>query len=229
METKPSASSIDPQHELPPASLSRKSTWPRLFVWAAILLTFGVIFFLVLHGHEETQSAAPSRHAVTGPVTVTIATAQKGNIGVYLAAIGTVTPVYTDSITSQVTGMVSKVHYQEGQLLRKDEALIDIDPRPFEAQLMQAEGMLESAINASQSYLPSNLPAPPVYSKTNPADAPILTLAITSELWARCCSPSFFTSLFPRDFSRCGIRTKNSPTRLPRREPIPTTARSIQE
>jgi len=40
---------------------------------------------------------------------------------------------------------------------------------------------VQSAINASQSFLPSNLPAPPTYSKTNPADAPVLTLAITSE------------------------------------------------
>ncbi|MGD0630460.1 MAG: efflux RND transporter permease subunit [Terracidiphilus sp.] len=44
-----------------------------------------------------------------------------------------------------------------------------------------AEEEVQSAINASQSYLPSNLPAPPVYNKTNPADAPVLTLAITSK------------------------------------------------
>jgi multidrug efflux pump len=43
-----------------------------------------------------------------------------------------------------------------------------------------AEEEVQSAINASQSYLPANLPAPPIYSKTNPADAPVLTLAITS-------------------------------------------------
>jgi len=43
-----------------------------------------------------------------------------------------------------------------------------------------AEEEVQSAINAAQSYLPSNLPAPPVYSKTNPADAPVLTLAVTS-------------------------------------------------
>src|SRR5208337_4645979 len=84
-----------------------------------------------------------SRRMVGGPVTITTATAEKGNIGVYLDAIGTVTPVYTNSITSQVTGMVSHVHYQEGQLIRKGQPLIDIDPRPFEAQLMQAEGTLE--------------------------------------------------------------------------------------
>jgi membrane fusion protein, multidrug efflux system len=148
METKPPASSVDPQHELAPASSPHRSKWQRLFVWAAILLTFGVIFFLVLHRHEDASSSAPtSRRAVTGPVTITTAVAQKGNIGVYLDAIGTVTPVYTDSITSEVTGLITKVHYQEGQLLRKDQPLIDIDARPYEAQLMQAEGALERDTN----------------------------------------------------------------------------------
>jgi multidrug efflux pump len=47
-------------------------------------------------------------------------------------------------------------------------------------QIDIAEEEVQSAINAAQSYLPSNLPAPPIYSKTNPADAPVLTLAITS-------------------------------------------------
>jgi multidrug efflux pump len=44
-----------------------------------------------------------------------------------------------------------------------------------------AEEEVQAAINAAQSYLPSNLPAPPIYTKTNPADAPVLTLAITSD------------------------------------------------
>ena len=44
-----------------------------------------------------------------------------------------------------------------------------------------AEEEVQSAINASQSFLPANLPAPPIYSKTNPADAPVLTLGITSK------------------------------------------------
>src|ERR1700744_3078333 len=43
-----------------------------------------------------------------------------------------------------------------------------------------AEEEVQSAINGGQTYLPSDLPAPPVYNKTNPADAPVLTLAITS-------------------------------------------------
>jgi multidrug efflux system membrane fusion protein len=76
-------------------------------------------------------------------VALTVATARKGNIGVYLDAIGTVTPVYTASITSQVTGPVIAVHFKEGQIVRKGDPLVDIDPRPFEATLLQAQGVLE--------------------------------------------------------------------------------------
>jgi multidrug efflux system membrane fusion protein len=60
-----------------------------------------------------------------------------------LDAIGTVTPVYTDSITSQVNGLVIAVHYTEGQRVRKGDPLIDIDPRPYLAMLLQAQGALE--------------------------------------------------------------------------------------
>ena len=68
---------------------------------------------------------------------------QKGDIGVYLDAIGTVTPVYTDSITSQVNGLVVAVHYKEGQRVNKGDPLIDIDSRPYRATLLQAQGTLE--------------------------------------------------------------------------------------
>jgi multidrug efflux system membrane fusion protein len=76
-------------------------------------------------------------------VTLTTATATKGDIGVYLESIGTVTPVYTASITSQVTGPVIAVHFTEGQIVARGAALIDIDPRPFQATLLQAQGALE--------------------------------------------------------------------------------------
>ena len=101
-----------PKPERPAASLPHRSKWHRLFVWTAVLLIFGVIFWLVLRHHDEAQTATSSRRAFAGPVTITTATAKKSDIGVYLDAIGTVTPVYTDSITSQVTGLVTQVHYQ---------------------------------------------------------------------------------------------------------------------
>jgi multidrug efflux system membrane fusion protein len=117
-------------------------------VWIALLLIFAVGFLLVLRHHDDTTKSAGGGGgrrggAGGGPVTLTIATATKGSIGVYLDSIGTVTPVYTASITSQVTGPVIAVHFAEGQIVSKGTPLIDIDPRPFQATLLQAQGALE--------------------------------------------------------------------------------------
>jgi len=78
-----------------------------------------------------------------GTVPVVPATAKLGSLGVYLTSIGTVTPVYTDSMTAQVTGLITDVHYREGQTVRKGDPLVDIDPRPYAATLAQAQGLLE--------------------------------------------------------------------------------------
>jgi multidrug efflux system membrane fusion protein len=117
-------------------------------VWIALLLIFAAGFFLVMRHHDETTKAGGAgggrgRGAGSGPVTLTTATATKGDLGVYLEGIGTVTPVYTASITSQVTGPVMAVHFTEGQIVAKGTPLIDIDPRPFQATLVQAQGILE--------------------------------------------------------------------------------------
>jgi multidrug efflux system membrane fusion protein len=78
-----------------------------------------------------------------GPVPVTTATAKVGDLRIYLDAIGTVTPVYTDTITAQVTGVITAVHYREGQFVRKGDPLVDLDSRQYAAQLEQARGALE--------------------------------------------------------------------------------------
>jgi membrane fusion protein, multidrug efflux system len=144
MDTKPPASHPDPADQRSSGNPPHRSGWLRILVWTAILLVFGFIFWLVLRpSTSKTAAPASGRGASSGPVTVVSATAQKGSVGVYLDAIGTVTPVYTASISSQVTGMVTQVHYREGELVRKGQSLIDIDARPYEATLMQAEGGLE--------------------------------------------------------------------------------------
>jgi membrane fusion protein, multidrug efflux system len=138
---------IGPDHQLlaPPPTSSRNKI-VRVIVWIVLLLIFAVGFLLVLRRRDDTTKSGGGRGrgpGAGGPVTLTVATAKKGNIGVYLEAIGTVTPVYTASITSQVTGPVIAVHFKEGQIVRKGDPLVDIDPRPFEATLMQAQGILE--------------------------------------------------------------------------------------
>ena len=109
----------------------------RFIIWILLLAVFGFAFYLVLgHKQEPKTRQLP-------PIPITTGTAQQGNIGVYLDAIGTVTPVYTASITSQVTGAVTSVEYQEGQVVNQGALLLNIDSRPYEATLLQAQGTLE--------------------------------------------------------------------------------------
>ena len=141
------ASHVGPDHQLPsPRPEPHRSHTVRILIWVLILLLFGVLFWAILR-HQQAAKAPAGRRAMTGPVTITTATAKKGDIGVYLNAIGTVTPVYLDTITSQVTGMVAAVHYREGQMVRRGDPLIDIDSRPYRAQLAQVEGALERDTN----------------------------------------------------------------------------------
>lgn len=68
---------------------------------------------------------------------------EDGNINIYVDALGTVTPLSTVTVYSQITGRVIAVHYTEGQIVQKGDPLVDIDPQPYEATLKQAQGNLE--------------------------------------------------------------------------------------
>ena len=131
---------IPAQSANPPPATGR-SRFVHALVWMALLLVFGAAFYLV----SVRKPPAPTEHGhhQMGPVTVQPATAKKSDIGVYLESIGTVTPVYTASIVNQVTGVVVAVHYQEGQLVKKGDPLIDLDSRQYDATLLQAQGTLE--------------------------------------------------------------------------------------
>jgi membrane fusion protein, multidrug efflux system len=144
METPEEHSYIGPDHQIaarrrPP----RKAL--RMVLWILLPLALVLAFVLFWRQHEATKKAAATAaaHPKVVGITITSATARKGNIGVYLDAIGTVTPVYTDSITSQVDGLVVAVNFQEGQRVSKGDPLIDIDSRPYRATLLQAQGALE--------------------------------------------------------------------------------------
>src|SRR5580704_12212794 len=115
----------------------------RIILWILLLLVIVLVIFLFWHHHEEAEKVAAKAHQGPPGITITSATARKGDIGVYLNAIGTVTPVYTASITSQVNGQVVAVHFTEGQRARKGDPLIDIDSRPYRATLLQAQGVLQ--------------------------------------------------------------------------------------
>ena len=131
----------DHQLTAPPPWYARPwVVWSGLF----LLLIVAVVVVAVIHKNDAKAAAQKRAQALVKPaVSATVATATKGSLGVYLDAIGLVTPVYTANITAQASGMLTAVHYTEGQLVQKGDALIDIDPRPYQAQLMEAEGTLE--------------------------------------------------------------------------------------
>ena len=136
-------SAAGPDNQRPthtPARPRRKAT--PLVAWGLAVLVAILVFAFFAYRHEKAKETASLARPRPG-VTVTSAVAQKGDIGIYLDAIGTVTPVYTNLITSQVNGLVIEVHYEEGQRVRKGDPLIDIDSRPYRAALLQAQGALE--------------------------------------------------------------------------------------
>src|SRR3984957_15829839 len=120
-----------------PPRAPKRGRFLRVLIWVAVLGVFALGFYLVSMPKEAPKGR------VGGPTTVTTTTAKTGSIGVYLDAIGTVTPVYTASIFSQVTGVVVSVNYQEGQIVKKGDPLVDIDDRQYQAQLVQAQGALQ--------------------------------------------------------------------------------------
>lgn len=77
-----------------------------------------------------------------GPVAVTVATVASGDIAVRIPALGTITPLATVTVRTQVPGILQKIAFQEGQLVRAGDFLAQIDPRPYEATLKQAQGNL---------------------------------------------------------------------------------------
>jgi len=88
---------------------------------------------------STTAKAAPQPRGVP----IVTSTAHKGAIGVYIEGLGSVTPVYTITVTSQVNGQIIAVNYREGQIVHKGDSLIEIDPRPYQALLLQYQGQLD--------------------------------------------------------------------------------------
>ncbi|HZZ39935.1 MAG TPA: efflux RND transporter periplasmic adaptor subunit [Acidobacteriaceae bacterium] len=146
MTSEPSASIAPPDHQLPSSTTAPPRKRRHRWIWAVILIAFGLLFYWVITQHQKSQQAAMGggrRGVGQGTVPVVPATAKIGSLGIYLTSIGTVTPEYMDSITAQVTGVITEVHYREGQTVRKSDPLVDIDPRPYAATLAQAQGILE--------------------------------------------------------------------------------------
>jgi multidrug efflux system membrane fusion protein len=123
-------------------SALRTHTWHRKrWVIVAALLLFAL--FLLYHCTRSPPQPPAGGRAQQGNIAITAGQSRDGDMGIYVNALGTVTPTYTVTLYSQITGRVMEVHYREGQMVHKGEPLIDIDPRPYQATLNQARGALQ--------------------------------------------------------------------------------------
>ena len=123
----------------------------RTLIWLVIgaLAVAGFWYYHSTHPSAQTSATPPTfgQPGANGspanvPVPVVVATTTKGDLPVYLSGLGTVTPLNTVTVRSRVDGQLVNVAFKEGQFVKAGDLLAEIDPRPFEVQLEQAEGQL---------------------------------------------------------------------------------------
>jgi len=134
---KPNASRFLADAEVP--SLIDK-VMQRWRTWL-VVLAVAIIGIYYLSGRNSTDSAVPA--SVAHPIVpVAAVPAKLGDLKQYISAIGTVTPYNTVTVKSRVDGQLDKVNFTEGQIVKAGDLLAEIDPRPYQVELTQAQGTL---------------------------------------------------------------------------------------
>lgn len=111
--------------------------------WGWMLLVLVVVGAFIFFRYQQAKQAAREKGKRPAPPTPVLALpARVGDIGVYLTGLGSVTPVSTVTVRSRVDGQLMEVLYREGEMVKKGALLATIDPRPFQVQLLQAEGQM---------------------------------------------------------------------------------------
>jgi multidrug efflux system membrane fusion protein len=106
------------------------------------LLGMGAYVFVTHQGAAPSGLTARGQTAGPRPLPVTAVPAKVGDLNVYLTGLGSVTPLNTITVKSRVDGELIEAPFREGQIVKAGDVLAEIDPRPFEVQLAQAEGQM---------------------------------------------------------------------------------------
>ncbi len=125
-----------------PALLWEKiRTAPRWVVIVGVLVLFALLAWL-LTPSKAARAPPLGRFAGGGPMPVVAAQAHAGDMPITLIGLGTVTPIATVTVQSQISGQIMRIAFKEGQAVKAGDPLIQIDPRPYQVALEQAEGAL---------------------------------------------------------------------------------------
>jgi multidrug efflux system membrane fusion protein len=116
--------------------------WVALLVVVVALLLLIALFRFIQH-KQPVAAATGGRFGQNGPVSVAVATATSGDIQLRIPALGTVTPLATVTVRTQISGVMQKILFTEGQTVHIGDSLAQIDPRPYEAALQQMQGNLK--------------------------------------------------------------------------------------
>ena len=111
----------------------------------SVLLTLAIVAAIVGGGwyiYERTGDNQTGPNKRSASVPVTLATVTKGDVDVVDRGLGTVTPITNITVKTQINGQLQEVAYQEGQLVHQGDLLVQIDARPYQAALEQAQGAL---------------------------------------------------------------------------------------
>ncbi len=141
------AMEMEPIEKAPPNGAEPELDYERpkhhWIVWLVVLLVAAGITFLVVRAIKSNDTVGnPRNNFNSGPVPVVVATARVGAMPIYLWELGTVTPYQTVTVHTRVDGQLTKVAYQEGQIVHEGDLLAEIDSRPYQALLEQAQGQL---------------------------------------------------------------------------------------
>ena len=128
---------------LPTPEKSSGSSARKWIVLLVILLVIaGVVWVIHRNGQKQAAQSQKMEAAANRPTPVQTQAVQQRTMPIYLTALGTVTAYNTVTIKTRVDGQLLQVNVREGQAVRKGQLLLQIDPRPYEAALAQAEGQL---------------------------------------------------------------------------------------
>ena len=129
---------VRPGRAAPPRT-RRLRLAPVVWLLVVAAIVAAVVWYLP-HGGGQTKTGG--RVQSSGPVPVAVAPVQKGDMPVTLTGLGTVTPLATVTVKTQISGYLTEIAFKEGQMVKQGDFLAQIDPRPYQVALEQAEGQL---------------------------------------------------------------------------------------